>query len=145
MSGETKTITERGPVVVGVTKEHHIAGSRGAARALAEAISFRGAAAFYVATCVTELAHNLIRHATRGGTITVTALRRSGEIGIEVVAEDDGPGIPDVAQAMRDGFSTSGGLGGGLPGVKRLMDELEITSTAGVGTRVVARKWQPCR
>ena len=65
-------------------------------------------------------------------------------VGIEVVAEDDGPGIPDVGLAMQDGFSTSGGLGGGLPGVERLMDEFEITSAAGAGTRVVARKWQPC-
>ena len=113
--------------------------------ALTEAVGFGQARPSYVATAVSELASNLFCHATRGGTITLTALRREGEVGIEVVAEDDGPGVSDVEQAMQDGFSTSGGLGGGLPGVKRLMDEFEITSTIGVGTRVAARKWQPCR
>lgn len=70
------------------------------------------------------------------------AVRRGGEIGIEVIAEDEGPGIPDLKAAMEDGFTTRGGLGGELPGVERLMDEFEIRSTVGVGTRVVARKWQ---
>ncbi len=113
--------------------------------ALTEAVGFGQTRTSYVATAVSELANNLFFHASRGGTITLTPLKREGEIGIEVVAEDDGPGVPDVEQAMQDGFSTSGGLGGGLPGVKRLMDEFEITSTVGVGTRIVARKWQPCK
>jgi serine/threonine-protein kinase RsbT len=97
---------------------------------------------FCLATAVSELAHNLVRHATRGGTITVTVLRRSDKNGIEVIAEDDGPGIPDVTLAMQDGFSSTDGLGSGLPGAKRLMDDFEITSTVGTGTRIVARKWQ---
>ena len=76
--------------------------------ALTDAVGFGQARTSYVATAVSELASNLFFHATRGGTITLTALRREGEVGIEVVAEDDGPGIPDVEQAMQDGFSTSG-------------------------------------
>ena len=98
-------------------------------------------AAFYVATSVSELANNLFFHAAGGGTITLSAVRRDGQRGIEVIAEDDGPGIPEVELAMQDGFSTNGGLGGGLPGAKRLMDEFEITSTVAGGTRIVARKW----
>jgi serine/threonine-protein kinase RsbT len=57
------------------------------------------------------------------------------------VARDQGPGIRNIPQAMRDGFSTSGGLGLGLPGVKRLMDEFEIQSRPGRGTTVTVRRW----
>ena len=132
-------------MIIQVIEEHHVAQARQAAKALAEAIGFERVATYYVATSVSELANNLFFHAARGGAITLVALRREGEIGVEVVAEDDGPGIPDVELALQDGFSTTGGLGSGLSGVRRLMDEFEITSTVGVGTRVVARKWQPCR
>ena len=133
------------PMIIRLTEEHHIAQARQAAKSLAQAIGFRRVAAYYVSTSVSELANNLFFHAARGGAITLVALRREGEVGIEVIAEDDGPGIPDVELALQDGFSTTGGLGGGLPGVERLMDEFEITSTVGVGTRVVARKWEPCK
>ena len=63
--------------------------------------------------------------------------------GIQVIAHDDGPGIADVQRAMHDGFSTSGGLGLGLPGVKRLVDEFEIVSEENQGTTVTAKKWKP--
>lgn len=132
-------------VIIPVTEEYHIAQAQQAAAAMTQEIGFSQTRTSYVATAVSELAGNIFFHTTRGGTITLVPLRREGEIGIKVIAEDDGPGIPDVGRAMQDGFSTNGGLGGGLPGVKRVMDEFEITSTAGVGTRVVTRKWQPCR
>jgi len=137
-------VRTREPVVVRVTTEYHVALARRAAKSLAESVGFKRVAMYYVATSVSELATNLCFHTRRGGTITLIAVRRNGEVGIEVIAEDDGPGIPDVNQAVQDGYSTGAGLGGGLPGVRRLMDEFEITSTVGVGTRVVARKWQPC-
>jgi serine/threonine-protein kinase RsbT len=98
--------------------------------------------AFYVVLSVSELADNLFFHATRGGVITLIAVERRGEIGLEVACEDNGPGIPNVKLVMQNGFSNNGGLVGGLPGVKRLMDEFAITSQVGVGTSVVARKWQ---
>jgi len=139
-----KSTTTIKPVIIHVTEEHHIARARQAAVALAEEIGFKRVLVYYVATSVSELANNLFFHASRGGTLTLTPLRREGEIGIEVVAEDDGPGIPDVELALQDGFSTGGGLGGGLPGVERLMDEFEIASTVGAGTRIVVRKWQVC-
>lgn len=132
-------------MIIRVTEEHHVAQAWRAAKTLAQAIGFERVVAYYVATSVSELANNLFLHTARGGAIILVALRREGEVGVEVVAEDDGPGIPDVELAMQDGFSTTGGLGGGLPGVERLMDEFKITSTVGVGTRVVARKWQLCR
>lgn len=125
-----------------VVDEHHVAEARRMAKALAGTASLGRVSTFCLATAVSELAHNLVRHATRGGTITIAVLNRNGKIGIEVTAEDDGPGIPDVTLAMQDGFSSTDGLGSGLPGAKRLMDDFEITSTVGTGTRIVARKWQ---
>lgn len=100
--------------------------------------------AYTIATSVSELANNLFFHCPMGGRITITPLRNNGQVGIEVIAEDDGPGIPDIESAMQDGFTTNKGLGGGLPGVKRLMDEFEITSEVGEGTKIITRKWQTC-
>lgn len=97
--------------------------------------------AAHVATAASELAHNLWMHADRGGRIEITLVRRASGAGVELLARDDGPGIADVDRAMTDGFSTLGGLGCGLPGVRRLMDEFAIESAPGRGTLVVARKW----
>ena len=142
---DTATTTVREPTIARVTEEHHIARARRVASVLAEAIGFHPLMTACVVTSVSELAANLFLHATRGGTIALVPTERNGETGIEVVAEDRGPGIPDVEMAMQEGFSTGDGMGCGLPGVRRLMDEMEIESTVGVGTRVVTRKWLPCR
>lgn len=132
------------PVVVPVTAEHHVVQAWQKTRELAAAHGFGRVMTYYIVTSVAELANNLWLHASRGGTITLAPVRRGAHRGIEVIAADEGPGIADVPQAMQDGFSTTGGLGSGLPGVARLMDECEVTSSVGVGTRIVARKWQPC-
>lgn len=132
------------PVAVPVTVEHEVVKAWQTARTLAEADGFGRVLTYYVVTSVAELANNLVLHASRGGTISVVLARHGGRRGIEVIAEDEGPGIADVSRAIQDGFSTTGSLGSGLPGVVRLMDECEITSTIGIGTRIVARKWQPC-
>ncbi len=133
------------PTTITITAEHHIAQARQTATALASEIGFKRVLVYYIATSVSELAGNIFFHATRGGSIIFRTLRDNGRIGLEVIAEDDGPGIPDIELAMQDGFSTVGGLGGGLPGTERLMDEFEINSIIGEGTRIVARKWQTCR
>jgi serine/threonine-protein kinase RsbT len=65
-----------------------------------------------------------------------------GEPAVEVIARDDGPGIADIERAMQDGYTTGRGLGLGLPGARRLMDEFEITSEVGEGTTIVMRKWR---
>jgi serine/threonine-protein kinase RsbT len=91
------------------------------------------------AIAVTELASNLVRHAGGG----IIEIRRTGQAalrGVEVVSSDDGPGIADVESALSDGKSTAGGLGSGLPAVRRLTDQLSI-ETGPSGTRVVVRKW----
>ena len=132
-------------LTVKVSKEHHIAKARIEAELLAKSIGFRKEDVYYVATSVSELANNLFFHTPNGGTITMIAIKQNGKEGIEIIAEDEGPGIPDLKQAMQDGFSTNRGLGGGLPGVNRLMDEFYITSEVGTGTRIVTRKWQQCK
>lgn len=109
------------------------------ARALARAHGFSPVEVEAVALAVAELATNLLRYA-RGGVISLTWLAAPAGGGIEVVCEDSGPGIADLAQALTDGFSTGGGLGSGLPGVRRLMDTFEIASSP-EGTRIVACKW----
>jgi len=98
------------------------------------------AAAAALATAVTEVARNMIVHAG-GGELTVIAVDEIGRRGVIVTAQDDGPGIEDIDRAMRDGFSTTGSLGLGLPGAQRLVDEFEIESVVAAGTRVTLRKW----
>lgn len=121
--------------------EYNVFEARLEAKYLAETMGFRHTHIFYIVTSVSELANNLFFHADQGGTITLATIQRDDASGIEIIVEDHGPGIPDIGLAMQDGFSTNGGLGGGLPGVERLMDEFEIASTVGAGTRIVTRKW----
>ena len=93
-----------------------------------------------ITTTVSELAHNIVKYAGNGH-IYVRKIYRTGRIGMEIVAEDKGPGINDIDNVMEDHFSTSGTLGLGLPGVKRLMDEFNIESDPNSGTRVTVKKW----
>lgn len=92
-----------------------------------------------LATAVSELARNIVKYAIRG-VVTVRVLD-GARVGVEVVVNDDGPGIEDTGRALEDRFSTGGTLGLGLPGVRRMMDEFAIDSRPGVGTRVTVRKW----
>lgn len=93
-----------------------------------------------VATVISELARNIVLYAGRGQ-IAVSLVERDGRRGIVVTAYDEGPGIADISRAVQDGYSTSGGLGLGLPGVRRLMDEFSIESEVGRGTTVTVTKW----
>jgi serine/threonine-protein kinase RsbT len=115
------------------------------AKAMAESHGFSTIYVYEIAISVSELATNLLLHTGCGGRLTLAVVQRGGVLGMEVVAEDDGPGIADLAVALRNGYSTAGTLGGGLPGVQRLMHELEITTRAGHSTRVMARKWRSCK
>lgn len=94
-----------------------------------------------IATAVSELARNIVKYAGRGH-VVLGPVERCGRMGLEIVAEDEGPGIEDVEQALRDHTSSGGTLGLGLPGVRRLMDEFIIESQPGAGTRVTVRKWK---
>lgn len=123
-----------------ISEEIHIAEVQREALLLAYDLGFSRTDAYYLATAVTELATNIIRHAG-GGDIGLRSLARSDAVGVEVVARDAGPGIANIECALRDGFSTNGGLGCGLPGVSRLMDDLTIHSEVGRGTWIRACKW----
>ena len=94
-----------------------------------------------IATAVSELARNIFLYAGTG-TVTVREIERAGRKGIEIFCEDQGPGIANIDTVMQDGYSTSRGMGMGLPGAKRLMDEFDIRSQEGVGTTITCRKWR---
>jgi serine/threonine-protein kinase RsbT len=92
-------------------------------------------------TAASELARNTLVHGG-GGTLTISEIERAGRIGIKLVFEDTGPGIPDIERALTDGFSTAKSMGLGLGGARRLVNEFEISSTVGVGTKVSIIQWK---
>jgi serine/threonine-protein kinase RsbT len=109
-------------------------------RRLASQVGFDGMDLTVVATAVSEVARNIIEYAV-SGEILIRTMTDAGRPGIMMVATDEGPGIPDIEQAMLDGFSTGKGLGIGLPGARRLMDHFEVHSEVGRGTTVIMKKW----
>ena len=94
-----------------------------------------------VITAASELARNTVLHGG-GGTLTLETLRNDARVGLRLVFEDQGPGIADVELALRDGYTTKRGLGLGLSGSRRLVNEFEIQSTPGTGTRVCVTRWK---
>jgi serine/threonine-protein kinase RsbT len=130
------------PLRVSIAADVDIVTARREGRDLAERMGCSTTDSTLVATAISEIARNIMNHAG-GGEIAITAVAIDGRHAIEVVATDEGPGIPDIERAMQDGFSTGAGLGLGLPGAGRLMDHFEVRSEVGVGTTVVMRKWCP--
>lgn len=124
-----------------ISSDQDIVIARQRGRALATEMGFTPGDATLIATAISELARNIVSYA-RKGHITLQKIDGLNREGLSVIASDRGPGITDIRQAMRDGFSTSGSLGMGLPGVRRLMDEFEIKSQPGRGTTVVVKKWK---
>ena len=108
-------------------------------RELAKELGFGVIDQARIATAISELTRNIVQYAEEGQAI-ITPIT-GNRVGIEIVCQDHGPGIPDIELAMQDGYSTSSSLGMGLPGARRLMDEFEIRSEVGVGTTVTIRKW----
>ena len=125
---------------IALESEHDIAVARNEVRSIAVWLGFRMIDQTRLTTVASELARNVVKYARRGRMIA-QPLDAAGRQGLRLIFEDSGPGIPDVAAAMRDGFSTGRGLGKGLPGSKRLVDVFEIESTVGVGTRVTVVRW----
>jgi serine/threonine-protein kinase RsbT len=135
----TTAVAER--TVVPVACDGDVVNARQTGRNLAAKIGFRGTDLTLIATAISEIARNIVVYAQRGE-ITVSIAHANARQGIRVVAHDDGPGIPDIELAMRDGYSTGKSLGLGLSGARRLMDEFEIESTVGVGTTITMSKWK---
>jgi serine/threonine-protein kinase RsbT len=111
-------------------------------RALANQLGFSRSEQALIATAISEAARNILQYA-RSGEIVIDHIKDGNKEGIRIVASDKGPGIPDVALAMEDGYSSSGGLGLGLPGIKRLMSEMDLRSGPGQGTVLTMKKWKP--
>ena len=128
---------------VRVAGEEGIVASRQQARETAKELGFGLVDQSRIATAVSELTRNVVRYATDSrGEVRIRSLERSARgLGIEILVADEGPGIPDVEEAMRAGVSGGRGLGMGLPGTRRLMDEMEVDSGPGRGTLVTIRKW----
>ena len=114
---------------------------RQAARKWAGELGFRLVDQTKVVTAASELARNTLIHGG-GGTVLLEALNEGARRGLRLTFEDQGPGIPDLELALRDGYTTGGGLGLGLSGSKRLMSEFDIVSRVGEGTRVTVVKWK---
>jgi serine/threonine-protein kinase RsbT len=126
---------------IALESEHDIAVARVEVRAVAASLGFRLIDQTRLATVASELARNVVKYASRGRMIAQPLDAANGRPGLRLIFEDSGPGIPDVAAAMRDGFSTGRGLGKGLPGSRRLVDEFRIESEVGRGTRVTVVRW----
>lgn len=111
-------------------------------RNLAQKLGFSPVDQARITTAISELARNIIVYGVRG-TVTLRDVQgEAGQKGIEVVFDDEGPGIADIEMAMSQGYTSGKGLGAGLPGSKRLMDEFDIHSAPGQGTHITIRKWR---
>ena len=109
-------------------------------RTMAAEIGFSNSNLTLIATAISEVARNIVEYAKEGEAV-ITLMNDGPRKGVKIVLSDNGPGIPEISVVMRDGFSTGRGLGIGLPGARRLMDEFEIASEVGKGTTVTMKKW----
>lgn len=118
--------------------------ARKCGRELARALGFSTLDCILIVAAISELARNIVLYAQHGE-IRIRPEVLKGDAGVEITAEDCGPGIRDVRSAIEDGTSATGSLGLGLPGVKRIMDDFEIVSKPGRGATVTVRKWRSKR
>ena len=125
---------------ISIDHEMDIVSARQKARELAVAVGFSSTDQTLIALAISEIARNIISYA-RCGKVTLRRVEDGPRRGVLIVARDDGPGIPDIELAMRDGYSTGKSLGVGLPGAKRVMDDFELESRPGQGTTVTMKKW----
>jgi serine/threonine-protein kinase RsbT len=125
---------------IAIRADTDIIDARQRGRTMALDLGFRSSDATLIATVISEVARNIVTYA-RAGEVQLTTLAERGLRGIRVIASDRGPGIRDLELAMRDGYSTSGSLGLGLPGSRRMMDEFHIASEPGQGTTITMKKW----
>lgn len=123
-----------------IESDEDVLNARQKGRALAARLGFSIVDLTLIVTAISEIARNIASYA-RQGEMVLRHVHQGQKQGIVVIGCDQGPGIPDLDIAMQDGYSTSGSLGLGLPGARRLMDDFEIVSKDGEGTRVTMKKW----
>jgi serine/threonine-protein kinase RsbT len=126
---------------VSVSSDADMVPARAMGREVAAELGFSRTDGTLVATAISEIARNILVHAG-SGEIVIEPVYEDHRRGIRVAAHDSGPGIRDVQAALKDGYASKDGLGLGLPGARRLMDELEIVSEPGHGTTVTMVKWR---
>jgi serine/threonine-protein kinase RsbT len=126
---------------VAIAADADIVQARGEGRALAGRLGFSRTDATLIATAISEMGRNILHHAGTGE-VEIRPADEDQRVGIVVVARDQGPGIADVPRAMREGYATGNGLGLGLPGARRLMDDFTIETKLGHGTTVTMQKWR---
>jgi serine/threonine-protein kinase RsbT len=130
-----------GEKLVHINSDTDIIVARQEGRSLAIQLGFSSGEQVLIATAISEAARNILQYAGNG-TITLGSLEEGSKRGILIIAQDSGPGIANIELAMVDGYSSSGGLGLGLPGIKRLMSELEVISKVGEGTTLIMKRWK---
>ena len=128
-------------ISVPITADGDIVAARGEGRALAGRLGFGRTDATMIATAISEAGRNILVHAGSGEILLRPAVE-GNRTGVVVIARDTGPGIPDVAAALRGGYATNNGLGLGLPGSRRIMDDFRIDTQVGRGTTVAMCKWR---
>ena len=127
-------------VRVAIRTDADVVTARQEARAMGAELGFSSTDLTLLATAISEVARNITTYAGEGE-VALRILNSGGRQGIEVVASDDGPGIADVERAMQDGYTTGNGLGLGLPGTRRLVDEFDLRTELGAGTSIRLVKW----
>ncbi len=127
-------------VCIPVSSEIDIVTARQKGREMAQRLGFSNTELTLIATAISEVTRNIVEYARRGE-LCLNIIQKGDKRGIVVIASDRGPGIPNIKLAMQDGYSTGKSLGLGLPGAKRLMDDFEIVSEVGKGTKVTMKKW----
>ncbi len=128
------------PERIAIESDADVVTARQRARALAVGLEMPSTDQTLLATAISEIARNITAYAVRGE-VLLDVVQDGSRRGVRVVATDDGPGIEDLEKALTDGYTTGGGLGLGLPGARRLVDEFDIQTAPGQGTRVTLVKW----
>jgi serine/threonine-protein kinase RsbT len=136
-----RTASVAGEVRIPIRTDADVVSARKQGRELAAQAGFPATELTIIATAISEIARNIVMFAERGE-VVVSLVGEDSRQGVTVVARDSGPGIPDLERALKDGYSGYGGMGLGLPGSRRLMDEFEITSEVDKGTTVTMTKWR---
>jgi serine/threonine-protein kinase RsbT len=125
---------------VAIRTDADVVTARQEARTMGAALGFTSTDLTLLATAISEIARNITTYAGEGE-VALRVIREGARQGIEVEATDEGPGIANVELAMQDGYTTGNGLGLGLPGTRRLVDDFELDTTPGAGTRIRMVKW----
>jgi serine/threonine-protein kinase RsbT len=127
-------------VRIRIEKLDDIVAARRRGRQMAGHLGFSNCDLTLIATAISEIARNSVEYAN-GGDVVLTSINEGPKKGLKIVVSDQGPGIANISTVMRDGYSSGDGLGIGLPGARRLVDDFEIFSELGKGTTVTMKKW----